>query len=77
MIIANKRWYSLFDLLPVGNRRLRVLVDANLDRYSACKSKFEKTLVVSSIIDTVRESSKIAGFVKQDPVTKDWTEVRL
>lgn len=57
----------------IGNRRLRVLVDANLDRYAETKSKIQKTLIVSSIIDSVREAA-VGGFVKRDAVL-GWVEV--
>ncbi|CAB9502990.1 Nitrilase family, member 2 [Seminavis robusta] len=59
----------------VGNKRLKVLVNASLERYSATKSKMEKTLIVTSIVDSVREASPSGGFVKQDPKTKSWYEV--
>lgn len=59
----------------IGNKRLRILVDANLNKYSSTKSKMQKTLIVSSIVDAVRSASKIGGFVKQDPNTKIWEEV--
>ncbi|CAB9514806.1 Nitrilase family, member 2 [Seminavis robusta] len=59
----------------IGNRRLRVLVESNLPKYSATKSKFEKTIIVSSIVDAVRGASSTGGFVKQNTKTKQWVEV--
>ena len=40
-----------------GNKRLRVLVQANLEKYASTKSKIAKTLIVSSIVDAVRNAS--------------------
>jgi len=59
----------------IGNRRLKVLVEANLATYSSTKSTIKKTLIVSSIIDTIRTASPEGGFVKQCPKTKLWMEV--
>ncbi|CAB9502262.1 Nitrilase family, member 2 [Seminavis robusta] len=58
-----------------GNKRLRILVDANLAKYSAAKSKYDKTLIVSSIVDAVREAAQMGGFIKMDTKTKKWIEV--
>ena len=50
----------------VGNRRLRMLVDSKLDQYSAARSKFQKTLITTSIIDEVREKHDNGGaFVRK------------
>jgi hypothetical protein len=62
-------------LLAVGNKRLRVLVDANLEKYAMAESKMQKTLIVSAIVDTIKEASNGAGFVKQDDTAKQWLEV--
>ena len=59
-----------------GNRRLRVLVDMNLEQYIQAKTKLDKTLIVSSIVDTIRGASKTGGFVRQCPDTNEWHEVR-
>jgi hypothetical protein len=52
-----------------------VLVDANLCRYCAAKTKIQKTLIVSSIVDSVRESAPIGGFIKRIG-SGEWIEVR-
>ena len=55
----------------VGNKRLRMLVDSKLDQYSAARSKFQKTLITTSIIDEVREKIDNGGaFVRK--VGTDW-----
>lgn len=59
-----------------GNRRLKVLVDINLEKYIQAKSKLEKTIIVSSIVETIREASTSGGFVRKCPKTGEWHEVR-
>ena len=56
----------------VGNRRFRICIENNLARYSKAKSKLEKSLIVMSIVDNIRESStqEGGGFVKQ--VRRRW-----
>ena len=48
-----------------GNRRFRILVELNLKEYIAAKTKMEKTVIVMKILDTIRDGSKVGGFVKQ------------
>ena len=59
----------------VGNRRFRALCDQNLEKYAACKSKIEKSVIVMSIVDRIREGSKNGGLVKRDKVSGRWFEV--
>lgn len=40
----------------VGNRRFRVLVDCHLEQYSMSLSKAEKSLIVSEIVETIRNA---------------------
>ena len=51
----------------VGNRRFRVCIENNLERYAEAKTKLDKSLIVMSIVDNIREASKShgGGFVKQ------------
>lgn len=49
-----------------GNRRFRALIEAHLDSYSKASSKIEKSLIVSSIVDSIREASPDGGFVKEE-----------
>ena len=57
----------------MGNKRLRVLVDSHVEKYAKA-SRIEKGIIVSSIIDSVRQASNGGGFVKQDKAGI-WTEV--
>ena len=58
-----------------GNRRYRHLIEINLAHYDACTSKIDKSIIVTSILDAVRESSPNGGFVRQDEETGRWYEV--
>jgi hypothetical protein len=49
----------------VGNRRFRILIQLNLEKYKNSKNRAEKSLIVMSIVDTIREASKTGGFVKK------------
>jgi len=49
-----------------GNRKFRGMIEANLHKYSLATTKLEKSLIVSSIVQNVRESSPDGGFVKQE-----------
>ena len=62
----------------VGNRRFRVLCDANLQQYEKCKTKREKSVIVMSIVDAIREGAgrKEFGFVMQDPATRRFYEAK-
>ena len=60
----------------IGNRRFRILVEANLEKYASATSKLAKSIIVMGVLDAIREgSNQIGGFVKQDPKTKRWVEV--
>ena len=42
------------------------MVELNMEKYENAKTKFEKSVIVLSILDAVRESSKTGGgFVRQ------------
>ena len=47
-----------------GNRRLKKILDAYLKPYSECKSKLEKSSIVSTIVNMVKQSSPVGAFVK-------------
>jgi len=49
-----------------GNKRFRAIVESYLEEYSKATSKVEKSVVVSTIIDLVREASPNGGFVKKE-----------
>ena len=59
----------------VGNRRFRILVDINLEKYSKARSKFEKSMIVVGILDAIRDGSEVGGFVKHDPKSGRYFEV--
>lgn len=47
-----------------GNRRFRLDVSMHLEKYSEATTKLDKSLIVSLIVDTVRQKSPDGGFVK-------------
>eukprot|EP00522_Entomoneis_paludosa_P013679 CAMPEP_0172442152 /NCGR_PEP_ID=MMETSP1065-20121228/2626_1 /TAXON_ID=265537 /ORGANISM="Amphiprora paludosa, Strain CCMP125" /LENGTH=465 /DNA_ID=CAMNT_0013191895 /DNA_START=87 /DNA_END=1484 /DNA_ORIENTATION=- len=49
-----------------GNKRFRAMVSGNMDTYSKAKTKLEKSLIVSHIIDQVRQASPPGGFLRED-----------
>jgi len=52
-----------------GNRRFRVLLSLQLDKYANATSKIEKSVIVTSIVDAIRESSHSkggGGFVREE-----------
>jgi hypothetical protein len=48
-----------------GNRRFRLRVSMNLERYSKATTKLDKSLIVSSIVEAVRQASPEGGFIKR------------
>lgn len=49
----------------IGNRRLKVLADLALPRYKDAEYKMEKTIVVSSIVETIQNACQHHGaFIK-------------
>jgi hypothetical protein len=62
--VPNAHLYSTLLRTAVGNRRFRILIDLNMQKYKDAKSKTEKSLIVMTIVDAVREGSVTGGFVK-------------
>jgi hypothetical protein len=56
-----------------GNISFRVAVEYAIDRYSEANTKLEKSLVVSKIVESIREASPDGGFVKKE--SGRWFEV--
>lgn len=56
-----------------GNVRFRELIRENLLKYSNAKSKIEKSIIVSYIVDTIRDASPCGGFVKE--IKGHWYQV--
>ena len=46
-----------------GNRRFREIIDDHVDDYRNAKTKMDKSLIVSRIIDSIRSKSSHSGFV--------------
>jgi hypothetical protein len=49
-----------------GNRRFRIMVETSLEKYRTSSSKLDKSLIVSSIVDAVRQASPYGGFVREE-----------
>jgi len=58
-----------------GNQRLRIIVDAFVERYANSTSRQDKSDILSTIVNTVRGNSPYGGFVKEDTTTGRWYEV--
>lgn len=51
----------------MGNRRLRVLISIQLQRYVSAKTRFEKSKVIDLVVEQVLEAAgPVGGFVKRD-----------
>ena len=48
----------------IHNAHFRELLQSHLEKYSQASSKLEKSLVVSEVVDTIREGSPLGGFVR-------------
>lgn len=48
-----------------GNRRFRQLVEDRMEDYSQASTKLEKSLLVSQIIDCVRQTQPPGGFLRE------------
>eukprot|EP00526_Cylindrotheca_closterium_P000296 CAMPEP_0113604928 /NCGR_PEP_ID=MMETSP0017_2-20120614/2053_1 /TAXON_ID=2856 /ORGANISM="Cylindrotheca closterium" /LENGTH=242 /DNA_ID=CAMNT_0000513379 /DNA_START=591 /DNA_END=1316 /DNA_ORIENTATION=- /assembly_acc=CAM_ASM_000147 len=63
--------------LSAGNRRYRLYITNNTAAYRDTKSRWEKSMIVNSIIESVRNSrgGNYGGFVKKDTRTGRWYQV--
>lgn len=60
----------------IGNIRFHSIVNQNLYRYKNVTGRHEKTVLLTSIVDEIRDSYKNGGgFVKYDPTTERYYEV--
>ena len=62
----------------VGNRRFRYCIENNLPTYVRAKSKHERSLIVTIIVDAIRDSNAGGigtGFVRKDLANGRWYEV--
>jgi hypothetical protein len=58
----------------VGNRRLRLLVANSMHSYVEAKSRVDKTAIVQTIVEQIREASPNGGFVRKDDFG-EWYEI--
>ena len=58
-----------------GNIRFRGMVEKAVSRYANASNRYEKSIVVSTIIETVRKESCGGGFVKRNEHDGRWYEV--
>jgi hypothetical protein len=56
-----------------GNRRLTIFVKLQLQNYTKAKSRQEKSVIVSNVLETVQEACPGGAFVKFDG--RNWWEV--
>ena len=68
----------IYIYITVGNRRFRMCIENHLKTYLKLDNKQEKTLIVSTIVDNIRQSSIASGgygFVKKELLTNRWVQV--
>lgn len=58
-----------------GNKRFRATIATNAHSYMRAYSKLDKTLVVLSIVENIREGPPVCRFVKQDEATGRWHDI--
>ena len=49
-----------------GNQRYRAIIQKTLDRYAEASSRYEKTVIVTDVVEAIRAASPDGGFVKQE-----------
>lgn len=59
----------------IGNQRFREIVLDLLDKYSDSSSKLDKSYIICDVVNRVRKSSPLGGFVKRDANTGRYYEV--
>lgn len=60
-------------LQHVGNRRFRVTIAMNAEKYFKAPTKLDKSLIVIEVVDAIRNGG--GNFVKRDRKTKKWVEI--
>lgn len=58
-----------------GNQHFRKLVQQSLEPYTQAKTKFDKGLIVMSLVDTIRNGSPNGGFIRFDRKSQSWFEI--
>lgn len=56
-----------------GNKRFRYLVESKMDAYNNANCKLEKSLIVSSIVEAVRQADPPGGFFREED--GQWMEI--
>lgn len=56
----------------VGNKRFRAIVDKYCDQYKNVSSKYERSIIVTEIVNAVRAQGN--GFVRFDEANGEWVE---
>ena len=59
----------------IGNRRFRVTIAMNKERYKQAPTKLDKSLVVDEIVKTFSSASPNGGFIKKDASTGRWYKI--
>lgn len=59
----------------IGNRRFRFMISNHVEKYSTCKSKVDKSLVVIDMVAMIRELSPTGGFVRFCKKTNRFVDV--
>lgn len=59
----------------IGDIQFRKIVQSQLRRYSLTKSRLEKTIIITEIVNHIRKLSPNGGFVKSDSLTGRYYEV--
>ena len=60
----------------VGNRRFRLIIAMNIEKYIASGSKIRKSLVVASIVDSIKEARPDeGGFIHEVPSLNRWRQL--
>ena len=49
-----------------GNQRFRALIETRVEDYASASNKFEKSVIVSQIVDEVRNASPNGGFIRSE-----------
>ena len=59
----------------IGNQRFREMVLDLLEKYSDSSSKLDKSYIICDVVNRIRKSSPLGGFVKKDAQTGRYFEV--
>ena len=59
----------------IGNRRFRVTIAMNKERYIQAPTKVDKSLVVDQIVKTIKAASPDGGFIRKDAETGRWCKI--